>query len=118
MSAPHGLQAWLERADELAGAGRYFDAHEELETPWKAASGDEKLVLQGVIQLAAGLYRLRSRPEKPEGAFYLLERGLDKLSRGRARLEPGPLSALEAALKRIRTAGKAPASLRFGLRAA
>lgn len=118
MSAARGLQSWLDRADELASAGRYFDAHEELEAPWKAASGDEKLVLQGVIQLAAGLHRLRLKPENPEGALYLLERGRNKLARGRALLEPQALARLEAALAEIEERGAAPAALRFGLRAA
>ena len=39
------LQAALDRADELGAAGRYFDAHEELEAFWMKASGDEKTLL-------------------------------------------------------------------------
>lgn len=112
------LQAWLDRADELGAGGRFFDAHEELEIPWRAAAGDEKILLQGLIQLAAGLHRLRLHPEKPDGAFYLLDRGIAKLRRARALATPESLAALEAAVKKIRTAGKAPAALRFGLRAA
>jgi hypothetical protein len=118
LSAARGLQAWLDRADALASAGRYFDAHEELEAPWKAASGDERLVLQGLIQVAAGLHRLRLKPEKTEGAFYLLERGLDKLRRGQALLDAQSLAALERAIADVRRAGRAPERLRFGLRAA
>ena len=117
MSRPRALQDWLDRADELGAAGRYFDAHEELEAPWKTAQGDARLVLQGLIQIAAGLHRLRLRPETPEGAFYLFDRGLEKLRRGRALLDPASLSALAAAIEKARAASRAPASLRFGLRA-
>lgn len=111
------LQSWLDRADELAAAGRYFDAHEELETPWKEASGDEKIVLQGLIQLAAGLHRLRLDPTQPDGAFYLLDRGLEKLNSSRALLVLGTLATLASRLKKIRASGKAPETLLFGLRA-
>lgn len=117
MSAGRTLQDWLDRADALGAEGRYFDAHEELELGWKAADGDEKTLLQGVIQLAAGLHRLTSHPEKTDGAAYLLDRGLEKLRRARALLEPDSLATLEAAVKAVRSSRKAPASLRFGLRA-
>lgn len=118
MTAGKPLQAWLDRADELGAAGRFFDAHEELEIPWKAAEGDEKILLQGLIQVAAGLHRLTLDPAKTDGAFYLLDRGLEKLGASRALLLPETLAALEAAVKKIRSSGKAPAALRFGLRAA
>lgn len=118
MIAGKSLAAWLARADELGAEGRYFDAHEELEIPWKSADGDEKTLLQGLIQLAAGLHRLRLHPEKSDGAFYLLDRGVAKLRRARARLTPDSLAALEAVVEKIRTSGKAPAALRFNLRAA
>ena len=55
-SYQHGL--------ELARAGRFFDAHEELELPWKEAQGETKTVLQGLIQIAAGLHRYRLAPKK------------------------------------------------------
>jgi Domain of unknown function (DUF309) len=35
-------------------AGRFFEAHEEWELLWKDSTGDDKLFLQGLIQLAAG----------------------------------------------------------------
>ena len=44
--------------------GRFFEAHEEWERLWKSAAGDDRLFLQGLIQLAAGLVHLeRGRPE-------------------------------------------------------
>jgi len=117
VGARRPLAHWLARADELGAAGRYFDAHEELEEGWKAADGAEKVLLQGLIQVAAGLHRLTLPAEKKEGAFYLLDRGLAKLRASASLLEPAPLAALASAVAAARAAGKAPASLRFGLRA-
>lgn len=111
------LQAALGRADELGAAGRFFDAHEELEAFWRTAAGDEKILLQGLIQIAAGLHRLGLDAGKTDGAFYLLDRGLAKLAKTKGLLVPGTLAALERALKKIRASGKAPGGLAFGLRA-
>jgi predicted metal-dependent hydrolase len=112
------LQAALDRADELGAAGRYFDAHEELEAFWMKAAGDEKILLQGLIQIAAGLHRLKLDPSKTDGAFYLLDRGMEKLGRTKSLLEGGSLAALESALKKIRASGTAPSGLLFGLKGA
>jgi hypothetical protein len=111
------LPQWLDRADELGAAGRFFDAHEELELAWNAAEGDSKILFQGLIQVAAGLHRLGLHPEKTEGAFYLLDRGVEKMRLTRSLLTPDSLGKLEAAIKGIRAAGIAPKSLRFSLRA-
>lgn len=109
------LRAALARADELGAAGRYFDAHEELEAVWMTAAGEEKILLQGLIQIAAGLHRLSLDDKKTDGAFYLFERGRQKLAKTAALLEPAGLAALEKRLEAIRAAGKAPATLTFGL---
>lgn len=116
MSAPRTLADWLARADALGAEGRYFEAHEELEAGWKAAAGPEKTLLQGLIQVAAGLHRLRAKPAEREGAFYLLDRGLEKLRAAAALLDPASLAALAAAVARAKVSGRAPESLRFGLR--
>ncbi|HEX4046869.1 MAG TPA: DUF309 domain-containing protein [Elusimicrobiota bacterium] len=117
MIAGKPLQGWLDRAGELAAAGRFFDAHEELEVPWRAAEGETKLLLQGLIQIAAGLHRLKLQPGKTDGARYLLDRGLEKLRRTRALLSQGSLAALEAALKDAAASGSPPADLSLRLRA-
>ena len=111
------LQAALDRADELGAAGRYFDAHEELETFWMKAAGDEKILLQGLIQVAAGLHRLKLDPRKTDGAFYLLDRGLAKLAKAKCLLVPDTFATLTGALKGIRASGKVPDGLIFGLHA-
>ena len=112
------LQTALDRADALGTAGKYFDAHEELEAFWMRASGDEKILLQGLIQIAAGLHRLSLDQKKTAGAFYLLDRGLEKLEKTKSLLVPESLAALDAVLRRIRASGQAPASLTFGLKGA
>lgn len=118
MTAGDALQPWLDRADELGGDGRFFEAHEELEPAWRAAGGEAKILLQGLIQVAAGLHRLRLDPEKTAGAFFLLDRGLQKLRRARALLTPDSLDALERRLLKIRRSGTSPRRLSFGLRCA
>lgn len=115
MIAGRTLAGWLARADERGAAGRYFEAHEELELAWKDAAGAEKILLQGLIQVAAGLHRLRLHPEKPDGAFYLLDRGIEKIRERRALLDAGSFAAFEAELDRVRQAGAAPDAFRFGL---
>lgn len=112
-----GLQAAFDRADALGAAGRFFDAHEELEAFWLKAAGEEKILLQGLIQIAAGLHRLKLDPKKTDGAFYLLERGSKKLAASARLLVPGTLAALESALRGVRAAGAVPESMRFGLKA-
>ncbi len=109
------LAAWLARADALCREGKYFEAHEELEAGWLKAAGLEKTVLQGLIQVAAGLYRLKRSPDKTDGAFYLFERGLLKLHKGKALLAAGGVERLEAELGRMRAARKAPATFEVGL---
>ena len=59
--------------------GRYFEAHEEWERLWKTASGDDRLFLQGLIQLAAGLVHLERR--RPAPALRLLRLAREKLAR-------------------------------------
>ncbi len=64
--------------------GAYFLAHELWEDAWRALEGsdrlDERLFMQGLIQLAAGLHHLQE--QRPGPAATLLRKGLDKLSRG------------------------------------
>ncbi len=110
------LQAALDRADALGAEGRFFDAHEELEAFWMKAAGEEKILLQGLIQIAAGLHRLKLDPAKTDGAFYLLDRGLEKLTKTARLLAPETLSVLDNALKMVRASGKVPATFIFGLK--
>jgi hypothetical protein len=42
---------------ELIRAGRYFDAHEELELAWRAAEPAERDFLQGLVHVAVAWYQ-------------------------------------------------------------
>jgi len=92
----HSIQV----AQALFNAGLFFDCHEYLEEAWKAAEGERKGLLQGLIQLGAALHKLELDPRARQGALDLLDRSWEKLSRH------GHLLALEperfAAIARIR----------------
>jgi len=46
-----------ERGLELIRAGRYFEAHEELEAAWRAAEPAERDFLQGLVHVAVAWYQ-------------------------------------------------------------
>jgi predicted metal-dependent hydrolase len=69
--------------------GAYFEAHERWEDAWRALAGAERLFVQGLIQLAAGLHHLQQR--RPAPAAELLRKGLEKIQRG----VPAPLAHLQ-----------------------
>lgn len=110
------LDAALTRADELGARGEYFEAHEELEAFWMKADGAEKVLLQGLIQVAAGLHRLRLNPSKPDGANYLLDRGLAKVGKHADLLDRDSFLAFEMTVRALRAEGAAPETLAFGLK--
>lgn len=67
--------------------GAYFEAHEHWESLWLEARGDERACLAGLIQLAAGFYKLDSHDSDhgaTNGARRLLARGLARLETRRA----------------------------------
>jgi uncharacterized protein len=58
--------------------GEFFECHEILEAVWLEASGEDKVFLQGLIQVAVSFYHLRR--ENLAGSGRLLRAGLEKLS--------------------------------------
>ncbi|HEX7528574.1 MAG TPA: DUF309 domain-containing protein [Thermoanaerobaculia bacterium] len=60
-------------------AGRFFEAHEEWELLWKDSSGDDRVFLQGLIQVAAA--RLHLGRGNPASAARLLALAKEKLDR-------------------------------------
>jgi uncharacterized protein len=58
--------------------GEFFECHEILEAAWLDASGEEKIFLQGLIQLAVSFYHLRRG--NFTGSGRLLRAALEKLS--------------------------------------
>ncbi|HXU61184.1 MAG TPA: DUF309 domain-containing protein [Polyangia bacterium] len=76
---------WLERLEpgRLAfNRGAYFEAHELWEDVWHGLDAGarpvERLAVQGLIQIAAGLHHLQQ--SRPRPAAQLLRKGVAKLS--------------------------------------
>jgi predicted metal-dependent hydrolase len=91
--------------------GAYFEAHELWEQAWRDLAGGEKTVVQGLIQIAAGLHHLQR--DRPRPAAGLLRKGLDKLTGGGAAAAIGfPVDALArdvaSLLAALQTPGAAP----------
>lgn len=76
---PEEAERIFRRAVSLFNGVRYWHAHEDWETLWRAAPESERDFYQGLIQVAAGLLHLQRRNMR--GAR-------SKLSEGLARLRP------------------------------
>jgi predicted metal-dependent hydrolase len=70
----------LEPGRAAFNRGEYFAAHELWEEAWRELAGAERVFVQGLIQIAAGLHHLAQRRSRPAAAQ--LRKGLEKLSRG------------------------------------
>jgi predicted metal-dependent hydrolase len=67
---------------ELLRAGRYFEAHEELELAWRAAAPEERDFYQGLVHVAVAWYQAgRGKP-------VATQRQLEKAMRRLAAFEP------------------------------
>jgi predicted metal-dependent hydrolase len=66
-----------EEGIRLFNDGYYFEAHDVLEEVWIVRSGPEKTFYQGLIQIAAGFYKVLMKNQG--GARSLLKKGLEKL---------------------------------------
>jgi uncharacterized protein len=70
---PDAYKAGLEHIS----AGRFFEAHEELEIAWRAASTDERDFYQGLVHVAVAWYQ--AGRGNAVGATRQLEKGLRRL---------------------------------------
>jgi uncharacterized protein len=95
-------------------AGRFFEAHEEWELLWKESVGDDKLFLQGLIQLAAGCVHVGRGNPAPGKRLFVLAR--EKLVRFGDRWADLPLGLLDSAMSDLIELDPA-ALLRVDLRA-
>jgi len=90
----------------MFNAGEFFAAHEIWEDLWGETVGPEKLLLQGLVQIAAGYSKVESGGHG--GALKLLGRGIAQVREFGAQalgLALGPFVAgVEADLQRLRTA--------------
>ena len=58
-----GVDSAFKRGLEELRAGRYFEAHEELEEAWRAAEAEERDFFRGLVHVAVAWYQAgRGRP--------------------------------------------------------
>ena len=74
-----GASPFFVKGLEEFRAGRFFEAHEEWELLWKGSRGDDRVFLQGLIQLAAA--RVHIGRGNPAPAARLLALAKEKLDR-------------------------------------
>jgi uncharacterized protein len=67
---------FLKGIDEF-NRGLFFECHETLEEIWLEEHGEERRFYQGIIQIAAGYFKLQQGV--PAGAIKLWHSGLEKL---------------------------------------
>jgi predicted metal-dependent hydrolase len=67
---------FLKGIDEF-NRGLFFECHETLEEIWLEENGEERRFYQGIIQIAAGYFKLQQGV--PAGAIKLWRSGLEKL---------------------------------------
>jgi len=79
----HGdaTRAALHRGCLLFDEGRFFDAHDAWEEAWRVEGGAVRLLLQGLIQVAAGFHKGLVQGRPPSMAR-LLDAGLRKIDAG------------------------------------
>ena len=78
---PGGLEPEIQEAIDagknLFNNRKFFEAHEIWEEAWRDSQMDERHLLQGLIQVAAGFYKLQIG--MPTGTVKLLEKSLSHL---------------------------------------
>jgi predicted metal-dependent hydrolase len=67
----------LDKGIEEFNGGLFFECHETLEEVWLEDHGEDRLFYQGIIQIAAGYYKLQQGVRI--GAIKLWRTGLEKL---------------------------------------
>src|SRR2546428_5738622 len=68
----------LEEGTALFNRRQFFEAHEVWEDGWRIADGRDRLLLHGLIQVAAGFHKLQCG--QPGGCATLLSKGAGKLA--------------------------------------
>ena len=103
------MDSRLARGIDAFNAGEFFLAHEIWEALWLETVGPEKVLLQGLVQIAAGYAKAESGVRG--GAVKLLARGLERVRQYPPtflNLKLGPfVERVEADLRRLQaTAGE------------
>ncbi len=68
----------LQKAVDEFNQQLFFECHETLEEIWLEDHGDDRKFYQGIIQIAAGYFKLQQGV--PAGAIKLWRSGLDKIA--------------------------------------
>ncbi len=71
------LEKSIDEGIKLFNSREFFEAHEIWEEQWQQEEGDERRLLQGLIQVAAGLYKLQVG--MPSGTHKLLIKAVEHL---------------------------------------
>lgn len=95
-----GQRQLFQEGVALFNRSQFLECHEVLEQLWLESSGDRKLFLQGLIQIAVALHHLRGGNLR--GARRLLEAGMEKISGHAPEPETMNVGALRAALEPLR----------------
>jgi predicted metal-dependent hydrolase len=96
------LRTRLAPGRDVFNRGDFFAAHEQWEDVWRTLAGADRTCVQGLIQIAAGLYHLKEG--RPGPAARVLARGEEKLAQTTTRL---PIAALLRDVRRVIAALKA-----------
>jgi predicted metal-dependent hydrolase len=103
------MESSFERGVELIRAGRYFEAHEELETAWRVADPEERDFFQGLVHVAVAWYqagrgkrtgcerqlakaRLRLAPYAPSHRGIDVAAALERIQKAEATVAGGSLT--------------------------
>lgn len=81
-------------------SGRYFEAHEELETAWRAAAAEEKDFFQGLVHVAVAWYQ--AGRGRPVATGRQLEKAIRRLERYEPEHRGVDVAALRAQLAALR----------------
>lgn len=113
-SDPEATRRALADGVRLFRSGRFFEAHEAWEEAWRLEQGETRALLQGLIQVAAGLHKGLVQG-RPAGMVRLLAAGQAHLDAAGASgpVDLGPLRAdllrWRAAAERWAESGERPA---------
>ena len=75
------LERQLKQGIDEFNRGHFFECHDTLEELWMETVGEDRLFLQGLIQISVGFYHLFNQNYK--GATSQFTKGLEKLDRYR-----------------------------------
>ena len=94
------MEAAFKRGLEAIRAGHYFEAHEELEEAWRAASADERDFFQGLVHVAVAWYQ--AGRGRPVATARQLEKALRRLEAFEPMHHGVDVAALRAQLAELR----------------